>query len=579
MEASRRMIRHVTFASFLVFFVTTPCHAQETMAAAGAVTSGLTILDWGIIAFYAIGTIGLGWFYSRKQGSASEYFVGSGHMNPLLIGVSLFATLLSTISYLSMPGESLGKGPMYMVSMLSLPAVYFVVGFLILPVYMKQRVTSAYELLEQRLGRGIRLLGAGMFIIMRLGWMSLLTYTAAKAVTVMMGVGDNMIPVIALVTGFVAVIYTSLGGLRAVVITDLMQTILLFGGAVLVLILITIDLGGFSWVPTKWNPSWDVQPVFSTNLSTRVTLVGSLLNYFVWYVCTAAGDQTSVQRFMATRDASSARKAFGTQLVVSVLVALTLGSVGFALIGYFQAHPGILPNGMTLSANADEIFPHFIAFHLPPGISGLVVAAMFAAAMSSIDSGVNSITAVVVADFLGHRQPDTSINSAVMESSEVEGSSPGEDEGNPYVTPQNQDVAVLPAAPMDRRQLVTARWLAFGIGAFVVVTSSFMGLIPGNITAVTTKTANLLATPIFALFFFAIFVPFASPKGVTIGAVLGTTCAILIAFSGPLFGFVADDKGQITRDPISFQWIAPAAIVVNITAGCVGSWIFPRKED
>ena len=117
-----------------------------------------------------------------------------------------------------------------------------------------------------------------------------------------------------------------------------------------------------------------------------VLLIQLLLNYVVWYVCTAGGDQTSVQRFMATQDAKAARLAYATQLCTSVIVGVTLGLVGLALLGYFHAHPERLPEGMSLRENADKVFPHFIAFHLPVGISGLVVAAMFAAAMSSIFS-------------------------------------------------------------------------------------------------------------------------------------------------------------------------------------------------
>ncbi|MFT5328629.1 MAG: SSS family solute:Na+ symporter, partial [Planctomycetaceae bacterium] len=453
------------------------------------------MIDWIIIAVYGCGTIGLGWHYSRKQESTQEYFVGSGSMNPILVGVSLFATLLSTISYLSMPGETLGKGPVFMMSLLMLPLVFAIVGFYILPLYMKQKVTSAYELLEEKLGLSIRMLGAGMFIVLRLVWMALLIYLTAKALTIMLGVGEDKIPVIAMVTGFVAVIYTSLGGLKAVIITDFIQTVLLFGGAVLVVGVISWDLGGFSWFPTEWNPAWDTQPFFSTDPSTRITVVGTLVSVMIWYVCTSAGDQTSVQRFMATKDANAARWALGTQLCVSVVVSITLSCVGFALLGYFSAHPDQLPESIHLKDNADKIFPHFIAFHLPTGVSGLVVAAMFAAAMSSIDSGVNSITAVVMSDVLdrhGH----------------------------------------APKSEADHIRL--ARWLAFGIGAFVVATSSFMGLVPGNITEVTGKTSNLLTTPIFCLFFFALFVPYASPRGVWVGAFFGTLTAAIVAFCGPI---------------------------------------------
>ncbi len=499
-------------------------------------SSGLSLIDWLIILAYALGTIALGWYYSRRQNSTDEYFVGSGSMNPILIGVSLFATLLSTVSYLSMPGESLGKGPVNMTSMLILPVVFLIVSFWLLPVYMKHRVTSAYELLEERLGLSVRLLGAAMFVALRLVWMSLLIYLTAAALAIMMGLDETYIPLVALVTGFVAVIYTSLGGLCAVVITDFVQTVLLYGGALLVLGTISWDLGGFDWMPLKWDPSWDTQPIFSTDLSVRVTVVGTLLNYVVWYVCTAGGDQTSVQRFMATKDAGALRWAFATQLFVTVIVGITLGLLGFALLGYFNAHPERLPADISLNQDADKIFPHFIAFHLPVGISGLVVAAMLAAAMSSIDSGVNSITAVVMTDGLDR-------------------------------------FGLRPKS--DRSHVRIARCLAFAIGAVVVLGSSAMGQVPGNITAVTTKTSNLLTTPIFALFFFALFVPFASPRGVWIGAICGTTTAVLIAFSGPIFGYVPGTKDL---NPISFQWIAPVAIMVNIATGCIGSLLLPKKS-
>lgn len=558
--------------------------AVQTTDQTAPAQSGLAPIDWLIIAAYATGTIFLGWYYSRQQTSEKEYFTGTGQMNPMLIGVSLFATLLSTISYLSMPGESLGKGPTYMLSLLAMPVVFLFVGLVLLPVYMKHRVTSAYELLENRLGPEIRTLGAVMFIVLRLAWMSLLIYLTSKAMTTMLGFDDSRIPVIAIITGLVAVIYTSLGGLRAVVITDFVQTILLFGGALLVLATVTWNLGGFGWVPTQWNPNWDTQPVFSTDVSTRVTLVGTLLNYFVWYACTLGGDQTSVQRFMATVDAKAARRALATQLGVNALVSVTLGFVGFSLLGYFQAFPERLPEHISLSDNADLVFPHFIAFELPPVISGLVVAAMFAAAMSSIDSGVNSITAVVVTDLMKGRskagsQPPTQ-TALSSDSSEVSGavSEQEADRSDPYATPSSsgQDVAVPGPAggKSSSDRVVTARWMAFAIGAFVVTASSAMGAIPGNITAVTTKTANLLTTPIFGLFFFALFVPFASKTGVIIGTVCGTATAVLIAFSGPIFGFIPGTE----LDPVSFQWIAPAAITVDIVTGCIASLIFPGSR-
>ena len=524
--------------------------------------AGLHALDWGLIALYAVATIGLGLYFSRRQRSTAEYFVGSGSMNPFFVGVSIFATLLSTISYLSMPGEAAGKGPVNVLSnVLVAPLVYVIVAFWILPVYMRRRVTSAYALLEDRLGLSIRLFGATMFLALRLVWMTLLVYLSAKALTVMMGVDPKWIPLIVLVTGLVSVIYTTLGGLQAVVVTDFMQTCLLFGGALLVILTVSWEFGGLDWFPSTWHTQWDIQPIYSFDPKTRVTIVGTLCSMLVWHVATAGGDQTAIQRFMATRDVRDARRAVFTQMVVSVIVSGTLLLVGFALLSYFEASVGRLPAGMDIKADADDLFPHYISHHLPIGVSGLVVAAMFAAAMSSIDSGVNSVTAVVMTDFLDRF-----------------GWKPKTEKGHVRV----------------------ARLLALGIGTIVVLGSSYMGYIPGNISAVTNKTVNLLSSPIFALFFFALFVRRASATGVWIGVLLGIATAVAIAFSGPIvyllyikFGVdpasfnvevitgtdpVSGETWKTCSDPISFQWIGPLSLVVSMVVGMLACTIFPRRE-
>jgi len=499
----------------------------------------MAVIDWIIVFIYAVSTIALGWYFGRQQKSTQEYFIGSGKMNPILIGISLFATLLSTISYLAMPGETMGKGPVYLVGYLVYPVVFLVLAFVVLPVYMRQKkVTSAYELLEKKLGLSVRLLGVVMFLMLRLVWMALLIFMTAKAIAVMVGVDEKWVPLIVAITGVFAITYTSLGGLRAVVITDVIQTILLYGGALLVIGTVTWEMGGFGWFPTEWQGDiWQQQPIFSTDPSTRVTVVGTLLSVVLWMICTAAGDQVSVQRYMATENAASARKAMTTWLIVGSVVGLTLGLVGFALLGFFQANPDLLPVGITIQENSDKIFPLYIANHLPPVVTGLVVSGLFAAAMSSIDSGVNSITAVTMTDFLerfGHK-PDT-----------------------------------------DAKHIRFARWMAVAIGLIVVALSSAVGQIPGGFLAVTQKTVNLLTVPIFLLFFFALFVPFANARGVWLGTIASVTVAVLIAFGGQIFGQIPGPNGP--SDPISFQWISPAALVAGLVVGLIGCKLFSKKE-
>ena len=497
---------------------------------------GLTIIDWAILLLYALGTVALGYYYGRRQKTTREYFTGSGRMNPILIGFSMFATLLSTISYLAVPGEAISKGPGGLLNFLAYPFAFLIVAYAIIPVYMRSRVTSAYELLEERLGLAIRLLGAVLFLMVRLIWMSLLVFLSAKAMALMMGVDPSWIPMITLLTGLVAVLYTSLGGLRAVVITDTVQTLLMFGGACLAIGLVTWELGGLGWVPTGWQPHWDVQPLFSFDPGVRVSILGSIFYVFVLTVCVAGGDQTMVQRFMATRDARAARRAYLTHQIVNVVVIVSLWMVGFALLGFFREFPGKLPAGIELTGNGDDVFPYYIAYLLPPGISGLVVSAMFAAAMSSIDSGVNSITAVVNQDFLARFGK----------------------------LPENE-----------RARTRIAKILAFVIGALVVVGSSFLEHVPGNIWAVSNKTSALLTAPIFGLFFFAFFVPFAKPLGVGVGTILGVLAAGLTAFSGSIFGM-----NPVTgEDPVSFIWVAPVALTVDLSAGTLVSYWQHRRRQ
>ena len=305
-ETFARMARCLTILIGLLVLAPSIAVAAEGDAATPP-SGGLAVVDWIIIVLYASSTIGLGWYYGRRQKTTQEYFTGSGKMNPLLIGVSLFATLLSTISYLSMPGESLGKGPVYLTNLLAYPLIFLFVGYVLLPVYMKQRVTSAYELLEANLGLSVRMLGVVMFLMLRLVWMSLLVYLTAKAIAIMIGVDESWVPAIVAVVGAVAITYTSLGGLRAVVITDLMQTILLYGGALLVIGTVTYKMGGFGWFPTEWHTNWDPQPIFPSHPSDRITVIGSIFSVLIWYTCTSGGDQVSIQRFMATEDARAAR--------------------------------------------------------------------------------------------------------------------------------------------------------------------------------------------------------------------------------------------------------------------------------
>ena len=507
-------------------------------------------VDWCVLAAYALAMLGVGWWRREKPSepqTAETYFLGGGAMRPWLVGVSLFATLLSTITYLAAPGEVCGKGPLGMTRLFALPIAYVLVSYWLLPLLMRRRVTSAYALLEERLGLPARWLGALMFITLRLVWMTLLVSKTAEALTAMLGIEDAWTPWIVGLTSAVAVGYTTLGGLRAVVITDFLQTLMLLGGALLVLVLVTIDFGGLGWFPTTWQPHWDDQPIASWDPSERVTVLGSIVEMSVWLVATLIGDQVSVQRFMATADGTAARRALTTQFIVTLIVNVVLTLVGLALMSYFLKRPEELGAGATLAEHGDQAFPIFIARRLPIGVTGLVLSGLFAAAMSSVDSGVNSITAVVQTDFL-------------------------------------ERLGVAPSSTRGRARLSQA--LALVIGVTLVAGASRIDAVPGNLFAVTQKTSNLLTVPIFSLFLIALFRRGIAPWRAIVATLASVAAAAVVAFSGSLVSWLCAaldwapeslnsayvGGGEIdsisgfpaVADPISFQWIGPAALAAAI---------------
>ena len=240
-----------------------------------------------------------------------------------------------------------------------------------------------------------------MFVAIRMVWMAAILYSLSdKVIVPLFGLDQQWSPWISLITGIFTVVYTSAGGIRAVVLTDVIQAIIMFFGAVFVIITITISLGGISeWWPSTWALHWQ-EPIFWFRTDVRITFMGAFLNMFVWMLCTSGSDQMAIQRYLSMSDPKVARKAFGIQMIVEIIMGVLLGLVGLAVLGYYNAHENQFGVGANLINKADELFPSYIANAMPAGFSGLVIAALFSAAMSSLSSGMNSSSAVIESDFI-----------------------------------------------------------------------------------------------------------------------------------------------------------------------------------
>ena len=519
-------------AGLLIFALTLPSLA--TAATAGdAPSRGFGVIDWAVVLIYALALIGIGFYYSRRQTTTEEYFVGGRSVSPFLAGISLYATLFSTLSYIGVPGEIIQNGPvLVIVGVAATPLIYLIVGYWVIPMIMKLQVTSAYELLEKRLGFSVRLLGSAIFLLTRLLWMAVMLYTTSFVLVTVMGWDPVMATPLAILAGGLTAVYTVTGGLRAVVVSDVVQFFVLLTGAIFTLIFITVNMGGVSaWWPTEWVSYWQPQPFFSLDPDVRVTMVGTFIGAVIWWVCTSASDQMAIQRYLSTRDEKTARRAFLHNTFGNIGVTVILCLVGLAVLGFYRANAGAIPSSLSLANNGDVFFPHYVSHFLPTGVPGLVLAGLLAAAMSSLSSGINSTITVIATDFI---EPFRS--------------------GPPL---------------SDKRQLRNARYLAAIISVVAIGGSQLAGNIPGNLMEVAMKTVNLLICPLFGLFFLALFVNFATPFGAMMGALYSFTAALLIGYWEILIG----------GDQISFQWISPIALIVTMIAGPLFSLLPTRGKS
>jgi len=506
-----------------VLFCNSGFSEETSSVIAQDLRGGLSVADWVVVFLYMAGMIGIGVYYARRNKTADDYYFGGRKMKPFMVGISLFATLISTISYLSVPGEIMKHGPVAILDALALPLIFVIVGFFIIPNIMKLRITSAYEILETRLGRGVRLFGSTLFLSIRMIWMALVIFSASKIVIPCLGWGPDALPYVVIILGTTTVVYASMGGLQAVVLTDVVQTFVMFGGAFLCIGIVTVRMGGFGWIPTEWSPTWDVQPVFSLDPAVRVTLLGTLIHSTVWWISTCGSDQLAIQRYLATRDANAARRAFLYNSAAMVAVSAILAALGFALLSFYAAHPQYQAGRFTIEQEADYLFPHFVVNFSGYGAAGLVISGMLAAAMSSLSSGVTSTATVLNTDLV-------------------------------------QNLIRRDLSETDKVKL--GKWATAVIGVIVILLALLIGIVPGNLYEVTTKTNGLFVAPMFGLFFMAMYVPWATPAGATLGSLYGIFAAFVVAF-WDLTGGAA----------LSFQWILASALVVNIVSGCVFSLV------
>ena len=364
-------------------------------------------LDQTILALYGLAVLGMGVYFARRNRDTEEYFLGGRSFSGWVIGLSMVGTAISSITFLSMPADAFKTTWVRFLPYVCMPLAALVAGWLIVPFFRRGRTTSAYEYLEARFGPSVRVYGAVTYVLAQLLRISLVLYLVALMLHELTGFE---VTTCILAAGAFVALYTVLGGIDAVIWTDVVQTLVLVSGSLLCLGIILHELpGGLgqifeiaaehqkfslgSWVDGELVPlGWG----FDLGSKTAPLMLLMSASFFLTEYTTA---QHFIQRYCAARSLAEARKSLAWAVAVAMptwLFYMFLGTAFFALFTVFpEAEATAMLNG---AKRAEQIVPYFVLNYLPVGIAGLVIAAALAAGMSSLDSSINAISTVVIVD-------------------------------------------------------------------------------------------------------------------------------------------------------------------------------------
>ena len=364
-----------------------------------AYTAHFGWLNWTVLILYLLGMVYLGYYFmKRASNSSDDFFKGGGRIPWWAAGISIFATMLSAITYMSIPAKAYATDWTYYPMQICILLVSFPVIKYYLPFFRRLNVTTAYEYLERRFNAATRLMASILFIVFMVARTALVLFLPSLAMTAVTGI--NIYVCIALMA-LITILYCTMGGVEAVVWGDVIQGIILVGGAILAAVYLIINTGEHG-ASDFWQIATDhdkfrlflfnaENPFDFVNATWWVVILGGLANNLISYT----SDQTVIQRYLTTSDEKSAARGIITNGLMSVVVTIAFFTIGTGLYTFFKTHPAELDITM---AKGDAIFPFFMMSQLPAGLAGLLIAAVFAATMSTIASNINSISTAFTVD-------------------------------------------------------------------------------------------------------------------------------------------------------------------------------------
>ncbi|MRG44957.1 sodium/solute symporter [Chitinophaga sp. SYP-B3965] len=357
-------------------------------------------IDYGTLVLYLALLSFMSYYFAKKKKGADDYLLGSKNIPYWAAGISIMATQVSAIGFMSIPAKAYAINWAYFAGVFTWFIAVPIVTRYYIPFIRKLNVASAYHYLEERFNSGSRLFAAAVFILYQLARMGLVLYLPSLALAAVTPL-DTITCI--LIMGVLSTVYTVVGGIEAIIWIEVAQAILLFGGALICAILAIIGLKGglgdfftqgiadqkFSLGQADWS---------FTSSSLIVILIG---NIFI-RLGNLTSDQAVVQRYMTTGSLKQAQRSVWADVAVSIPWAIVIYGLGTALYIFYKQHP----EQLNPSVSTDGILPMFIAQHAPVGLSGLIIAGIFAASMSTLEGHIHSVATIFTTDFYTRYKKD-----------------------------------------------------------------------------------------------------------------------------------------------------------------------------
>ncbi len=478
-------------------------------------------LNWGIVIVYLLANLLLGWFMSRKISTTEDYYIGDRSAPWWAIGISVIATYVSALSFLGGPAWAYGDGMAALAIHINYPLVVFIVVVFFLPFFYSSGVASIYDYLERRFGKKSRAIMSALFLITQaITTASILTATAL-VITFATGIDPKTAIVVmsAIVVG-----YTLMGGMNAVIWTDVLQGFILFLGAGIIFFTLIGEVSPMSGALTMLDENDKLNPLnWSLDFSVTPTVWAGVIAMTLFHVTVYGGNQMMVQRTLGAKSMGDAKKSYLLMGFAAFFIYFLFFFIGALLYVHFNGKPFEQPNDIIL------IFANTLAI---PGLMGILAAAILSASMSSLSSALNSLATISVLDFY-----------------------------QPYIKKDGDDKYYLAAS-----RIFTIIWAILIIpAAFAFIDSK------GSILETLTAVSSYFVGAKLAMFGLGFFSKHTTERGLIIGVIVGFVGIYVFAIGIPLTDW--------TPPNIAWPWFVVIGGVINVVVSVAASLILDGKQE